>query len=278
MASPGRATQHDPLPTPGYLLCPPDVIPIDTGCQLFVDDLLVQETTLRRSFHRAEYYSGNPVLKADRPWEFSDGVGKAMPFSDGVFYDPDAGLYKIWYMGPDCTLHATSRDGVHDPALMRPPDWREFEELQQAAGGNIGIVTLAPEVHGAFDFIRRARSAGIVVGLGHTEASPEQIHQAVEAGAERSTHLGNGCPQLIDRHTNPLWAQLVLDQLSASLICDTFHLPPDLVKTIVRMKRIERCILITDATHVATLPPGSYSLVGTCRWSVLGSNSCRMVK
>jgi len=104
---------NDPLPEPGYLLSPPDVIPIDTGRQLFVDDFLVQETTLRRTFHRAQYYFGNPVLKADRPWEFSDGVGKAMPFSDGVFYDPDAGLYKIWYMGSDCMLHATSRDGVH---------------------------------------------------------------------------------------------------------------------------------------------------------------------
>ena len=153
--------------------------------------------------------------------------------------------------------------GVHDPALMRPPDWRLFQELQEAAGGNIGIVTLAPEVPGALDFIHRARSAGVIVGLGHTEASPEQIHRAVEAGAELSTHLGNGCPQLIDRHANPLWAQLAADRLSASLICDTFHLPPDLVKVIVRMKGTGRCILITDATHVATLRPGRYSIVGT---------------
>lgn len=153
--------------------------------------------------------------------------------------------------------------GAHDPALMRPAAWDEFAELQEAAGGHIGILTLAPEIPGALDLIARASQAGIVVAVAHTDGTPEHIHQAVQAGARLSTHLGNGCPQMIDRHANPLWAQLSLDQLRASLICDTFHLPPDLVKVIARMKGIERCILITDAVHVATLPPGRYTLVGT---------------
>ena len=152
--------------------------------------------------------------------------------------------------------------GAHDPALTRPPNWDEFSRLQEAAGGNIGIVTLAPEIAGAMGFISRASRAGVVVALSHTDGTPEHIHLAVEAGAKLSTHLGNGCPQMIDRHGNPLWAQLALDQLSASLICDTFHLPPDVVKVIARVKGIERCLLVTDATHVATLPPGHYSLVG----------------
>ena len=153
--------------------------------------------------------------------------------------------------------------GVHDPVFMRPPEWRDFEELQNAAGGNIGIVTLAPELPGALDFIRNLRRAGVVVGLGHTDAMPDQIHAAVNAGAQLSTHLGNGCPQILDRHNNPLWAQLARKELSASMICDTFHLPPDLVKVILRMKGIEGAILVTDATHVATLAPGRYTLVGT---------------
>jgi N-acetylglucosamine-6-phosphate deacetylase len=152
--------------------------------------------------------------------------------------------------------------GAHDPKLMRSPDWDEFMTLQEAAGGHIAIVTLAPELPGACDFIRKASTAGLVVAIGHTDGSPEQIHAAVEAGARLSTHLGNGCPQMIDRHQNPLWAQLASDQLSASLICDGFHLPPDLVRVAFRMKGIERCILITDAVHVAGLPPGRYSLVG----------------
>ncbi len=151
--------------------------------------------------------------------------------------------------------------GAHNPKLMRPPDWAEFLELQQAAGGRIGIVTLAPELPGALDFIRRAREAGVVVAMGHTDATPEQIHQAAEAGAQLSTHLGNGCPQMIDRHRNPLWAQLAIDQLAASFICDGFHLPRDLVRVIHRVKGIDRSVLITDAVHVAGLEPGRYRLV-----------------
>ncbi len=153
--------------------------------------------------------------------------------------------------------------GCHDPRLMRLPDWGEFMSLQEAAGGRIAIVTLAPELPGACDFIRKASAAGLVVALGHTDGSPEHIHAAVEAGARLSTHLGNGCPQMIHRHQNPLWAQLASEQLCVSLICDGFHLPPDLVRVAYRMKGIERCILITDAVHVAGLPPGRYSLVGS---------------
>src|SRR5205823_1020263 len=77
-----RAT-NDPQPIPPYLVRPPAVIPIDVGRQLLVDDFLVESTDLRRTFHRPEYYAHNPVLKADKRWEFSDGVGKAMPYSDG---------------------------------------------------------------------------------------------------------------------------------------------------------------------------------------------------
>ncbi len=152
--------------------------------------------------------------------------------------------------------------GAHNPKVMRPPDWNEFMALQDAAGGRIGIVTLAPELPGALDFIRRARKAGLVVSMGHTDATPEQIHQGAEAGAQLNTHLGNGCPQMIDRHQTPIWAQLALRQLSASLICDGFHLPPDLVQVIHRMKGIDGCVLITDAVHVAGLSPGRYKLVG----------------
>ncbi len=153
--------------------------------------------------------------------------------------------------------------GAHDPSLMLPADWEVFARLQEAANGNIGIVTIAPEVEGALDFIARARAAGVVVALGHTVASPERIHEAVTAGATLSTHLGNGCPGMIDRHFNPLWAQLTEDALYASIICDTFHLPPDVVQVIRRMKGIDHTILITDSTHVATLPPGRYKLVNT---------------
>lgn len=153
--------------------------------------------------------------------------------------------------------------GAHDPRLMRHPDWDEFTRLQTAAGGRIGIITIAPELPGALEFIRKATASGVVVAISHTDAVPEQIHQAVEAGAALSTHWGNGCPEFIHRHHNPLWAQLAIEFLSVSLICDGFHLPPDVVKVVARMKGVRKCILTTDATYVANLPPGRYSIVGT---------------
>ena len=109
----------EPPPAPPYLVDPSAVIPIDVGRQLFVDDFLVEDSTLRRVFHRAQYFAGNPVLKADRPWE----EGQAMPFSDGVFWDPRDRIFKMWYLGPGATLYATSRDGVRwdKPALDVKP-------------------------------------------------------------------------------------------------------------------------------------------------------------
>jgi N-acetylglucosamine-6-phosphate deacetylase len=153
--------------------------------------------------------------------------------------------------------------GAHDPDLMRLPDWDEFSKLQMAAGGRIGIITIAPEVSGALQFIRKAKEAGVLVAIGHTDATPEQIHAAVDAGATLSTHWGNGCPQYIPRHANPLWAQLAIDSLTLSLICDGFHLPPDVVKVAAQVKGIKKVILITDAVYVANMPAGRYALVTT---------------
>jgi hypothetical protein len=105
---------RDPMLVP-YLQDPPKVIPIDVGRQLFVDDFLIEHTTLKRTYHRPEYHPANPVLKPDKPWEQADAARAAAPFSDGVFYDPRDRLFKMWYMSGyiAATSLATSRDGIH---------------------------------------------------------------------------------------------------------------------------------------------------------------------
>ena len=82
--------------TPPYLAQPPTVIPIDVGRQLFVDDFLIETTTLKRTFHLPEYHVGGPVLKPDQPWESWGKGPMAMPFSDGVWFDPKDHLFKMW--------------------------------------------------------------------------------------------------------------------------------------------------------------------------------------
>ena len=105
----------EPLPSPPYLESPPSIIPIDVGRQLFVDDFLIEHTTLKRVFHRAEYLPDNPILKPDKPWEREGGYPTAMVFSDGVWYDPKDHLFKMWYMGGYCrsTCYAFSEDGIN---------------------------------------------------------------------------------------------------------------------------------------------------------------------
>ncbi len=104
---------------PPYIVSPPDVITIDVGRQLFVDDFLVQHTTLSRTFHLPEYHPASPVLKPDRSWEHEkDGQRQgpfAMPFSGGVWYDPQDGQFKMWYHADYGNRHlclATSPDGI----------------------------------------------------------------------------------------------------------------------------------------------------------------------
>ena len=116
-AWPPRRSQllRDPE-TPPYLVSPPRVIPIDVGRQLFVDDFLIERSTLKRTYHRAKYYEHNPVVSPDRPWETATAPNPcAMVFSDGVWYDPADRLFKLWYMaGYDAgTGYATSSDGMH---------------------------------------------------------------------------------------------------------------------------------------------------------------------
>ncbi len=148
--------------------------------------------------------------------------------------------------------------GAHDKKLVREADFRLFEEWQEASEGLIKLVTVAPEVGGALDFIKAAVSKGVKVAIGHTAASPEQIHDAINAGATISTHLGNGSHTLIPRLRNYIWEQLAADELHAGIICDGYHLPKSVVKVFARAKGLERLILVSDAALLGGYSPGIY--------------------
>ena len=163
-----------PLPLPPYLVSPPAVIPIDVGRQLFVDDFLVAESTLKRTYHAARYHPASPVLVPDRPWEMERGP-TAMPFSDGAWYDREEGLFKLWYMGgyTRYTCYATSRDGLHweKPALDVVPGTNIVDEHQRDSN------TVWPDPQG--DPTHRYRM--VLYGLDHRlwiTHSPDGIHWA----------------------------------------------------------------------------------------------------
>jgi N-acetylglucosamine-6-phosphate deacetylase len=98
----------------------------------------------------------------------------------------------------------------------------------------------------------------VLVAIGHTNATSDQIKAAVDAGARLSTHLGNGAHPLIRRHPNYIWDQLAEDRLVASLIVDGHHLPPAVVKSMIRAKTPQRVVLVSDVTSMGGMPPGRY--------------------
>jgi N-acetylglucosamine-6-phosphate deacetylase len=150
--------------------------------------------------------------------------------------------------------------GAHPVRWVRSPDSDEFQRFQEAARGNIRLVTLSPEWPSAPRFIEALVREGVVVSIGHTRATTEEIGAAVSAGATLSTHIGNGAHAVLARHPNYIWDQLADDRLAASFIVDGIHLAPSFLKVALRAKGLERSLLVTDAVMPAGCAPGHYKL------------------
>jgi len=165
---------------------------------------------------------------------------------EGPYLSPEPGYY-----------------GCHPAQHLRKPSWKEFMAYQEAAGGKIIEVTIAPELYGSIEFIRICRENGIVTAIGHTNATAEEIQLAVENGARLSTHLGNGCADMIHRHRNPLWPQLADDRLTPSLIADGHHLTSEEIKVFYKIKGPDNLILTSDVNPLIGLPPGDYMYLGS---------------
>ncbi len=171
------------------------------------------------------------------------------------------GIAGIHMEGPYVSPDDGAR-GAHPRAHVAPASVDDFNRRQHAAGGHILLVTLAPEVPGAMPLIEYLVAAGVRVAIGHTAATPQQIGDAIDAGATLATHLGNGCPQMLPRHPNVIWELLAADGVFASLIVDGHHLPSATVKTMIRAKGQGRTILVTDAIAAAASTPGRYTVGG----------------
>lgn len=151
--------------------------------------------------------------------------------------------------------------GAHPKEHVRAATVDEWKRFEEAAEGNIGILTLAPEQEGALSLIEHIAGQGrVVVALGHTNADTARIKDAIRAGATMSTHLGNGSHQVIARFPNYILDQMASDELCAGLIVDGIHLDPSFVKIAVRAKGLDQCILVTDAVAPASCAPGIYRI------------------
>jgi N-acetylglucosamine-6-phosphate deacetylase len=152
--------------------------------------------------------------------------------------------------------------GAHPTASVREPDLPLLQQMQHWADGHIRLLTLAAEVKGAQQLARWATDHGIAVSIGHSLYGPADLNKLVQAGATALTHLGNGLPNTLPRHDNPIWAGLANDALTAMVIADGHHLPTPVLKTIIRAKGVKRTAVVSDASPVAGLPPGRYQVFG----------------
>ena len=153
-----------------------------------------------------------------------------------------------------------AKRGVHRPEDLIVPNLRTFEQLWQAARGHVRVLTIAPELEGAPEVITEAARRGVTVSLGHSDANLEAAQRGVAAGGRHATHTFNAMRALDHRDPGILAEVLTNDNLTADVIADGFHVAPSVVDLLIKAKKLERVVLITDAMSATGMPDGHYRL------------------
>jgi len=148
--------------------------------------------------------------------------------------------------------------GVHRQENLRDPTAAELDHLLDLARGALRVVTLAPELPGGPDAVRRLADAGVVVALGHSGADDVQTSGAVETGVRRATHLFNALPPIHHRDPGPVPVLLTDDRVRCELVADGLHVGPRMLRFAVDVAGPDRIMLVSDGTDVAGLPDGRH--------------------
>ncbi|MCK9331091.1 MAG: amidohydrolase family protein [Candidatus Cloacimonetes bacterium] len=146
--------------------------------------------------------------------------------------------------------------GAHDLRYVRKPSIKELDRWIDCSEGLLKIVTIAPEIEGACEFIEYATRKGIVCSIGHCQPTGDQVDAAVKAGARVCTHLGNGSAAMLDRLSNHIISILANDSIAVTLIADGAHLPPRAVNVFSKCRNEDDVVIITDLAPMAGMPKG----------------------
>jgi N-acetylglucosamine-6-phosphate deacetylase len=153
------------------------------------------------------------------------------------------------------------RKGGQPAEYIRKPDLEELRLLLEASNNNVKMITLAPEVKGGLEFVRRIIQYGVVASIGHSNATYDEALRAVDAGVSHACHAYNAMREFHHREPGVVGAMLSCDELTAELIADGIHVHPAAMKILVKCKETDRIILVTDAV-VGTGMEGRYKLGG----------------
>ena len=155
-----------------------------------------------------------------------------------------------------------AKKGAQNGDYLHDPDVSMLKRLQEAAGGCVRLVTLAPEQPGSIEFIKAAAEMGIHVSVGHTVANYETAKAAFEAGADHATHLYNAMPPLAHRDPGVIGAAYEVPSVMPELICDGIHIHPAVVRLTFGLFGKERMIIISDSLRATGMPDGEYPFGG----------------
>lgn len=182
---------------------------------------------------------------------------------------PNAASAEILGIHLEGPFISRARRGVHPEQWIAAPSPALLSRSLAAANGTALILTLAPELPGALELIAAARNAGLIVSLGHTDASYEQARAAISAGARHAAHVFNAMRPFSHRETGVLGAVLTSPEVNAELIADGVHVDSAAMQMLIALKTQERVILVSDGTSATGMPDGKYQL-GTFEVTVSG--------
>jgi N-acetylglucosamine-6-phosphate deacetylase len=184
---------------------------------------------------------------------------KAVAQTIGEVYQevPGAKVQGIYFEGPFFT---EEHKGAQNPSYFGDPDLATFHEWQEASGGLIKKIALAPERQGVKEFVKAVTDEGVVVALGHSNATLEEADAAVEAGASVFVHAYNGMRGLNHREPGMVGALLSLNHVFSELICDGHHVHPKAADILMEKAGHDHVALITDCMMAGGMPDGNYNL------------------
>lgn len=198
------------------------------------------------------YCPTSMTLPKEKLEKIFQGIREAEDAGDG------ANIVGINMEGP---FLDSSKKGAHVEEWIAEPDPEFVRELNQASGGRIRLVTLAPNRDGAMDFIREMQGE-IQISLGHTAADYECAAEAMALGAHHVTHLYNAMQPLAHREPGLIGAAMDDPECMVELICDGYHIHPSVIRATFRMFGPERVILISDSMRATGMANGTYELGG----------------
>ena len=212
--------------------------------------------------HGTTSYAATTVAASlERTLNAARGLGEIIRTSTSshVVSDKIAGAQPVCIHLEGPFLNVKKR-GAHPASQIQKPSVELLAGILDAAGGTARILTLAPELEGALTVLEFARSRGMRVGIGHSNATYEEAKSAIDAGATHAVHCFNAMRPFTHRDTGIIGAVLTDDRVSAELICDGIHVEPTAIRLLLQSKGVERVILVSDSLSGAGMPDGNYRL------------------